>query len=170
MKLSVIKFTCETACRATEWKSESLFSERKPFPRRFGCEIMASLGSLKSTIFDREERKQCVSPHPLSFIHWFFPCSITYTCNCNCRQYQAHIRGLNAYDRHKKFINDYGITSLFLKSLLLCWNVKLLDYLVCLLVIVESNQWLFVTIFCFHVCWCNFNCLGFFFFGFMSGQ
>ncbi|XP_057457108.1 uncharacterized protein LOC130748039 isoform X2 [Lotus japonicus] len=41
---------------------------------------MASLGSLKSTIFDREERKQ---------------------------QYQAHIRGLNAYDRHKKFINDY---------------------------------------------------------------
>ncbi|KAF2293391.1 hypothetical protein GH714_001186 [Hevea brasiliensis] len=24
------------------------------------------------------------------------------------RQYQAHIRGLNAYDRHKKFLNDYG--------------------------------------------------------------
>ncbi|KAF2293351.1 hypothetical protein GH714_000964 [Hevea brasiliensis] len=23
------------------------------------------------------------------------------------RQYQAHIRGLNAYDRHKKFLNDY---------------------------------------------------------------
>ncbi|XP_052193281.1 uncharacterized protein LOC127801849 isoform X4 [Diospyros lotus] len=41
---------------------------------------MASLASLKSAIFDREERKQ---------------------------QYQAHIRGLNAYDRHKKFLNDY---------------------------------------------------------------
>ncbi|CAL5340557.1 unnamed protein product [Camellia sinensis] len=42
---------------------------------------MASFSSLKSAIFDREERKQ---------------------------QYQAHIRGLNAYDRHKKFLNDYG--------------------------------------------------------------
>ncbi|XP_054811816.1 uncharacterized protein LOC129313017 isoform X2 [Prosopis cineraria] len=42
---------------------------------------MASLGSLKSAIFEREERKQ---------------------------QYQAHIRGLNAYDRHKKFIKDYA--------------------------------------------------------------
>ncbi|KDP43478.1 hypothetical protein JCGZ_16765 [Jatropha curcas] len=41
---------------------------------------MASFGSLKSAIYDREERKQ---------------------------QYQAHIRGLNAYDRHKKFVNDY---------------------------------------------------------------
>ncbi|XP_068636604.1 uncharacterized protein [Aristolochia californica] len=41
---------------------------------------MASLGSLKSAIFEREERKQ---------------------------QYQAHIRGLNAYDRHKKFVKDY---------------------------------------------------------------
>ncbi|GAV67000.1 Fra10Ac1 domain-containing protein [Cephalotus follicularis] len=41
---------------------------------------MAFLGSVKSAIFDREERKQ---------------------------QYQAHIRGLNAYDRHKKFLNDY---------------------------------------------------------------
>ncbi|KAK7283891.1 hypothetical protein RIF29_13639 [Crotalaria pallida] len=42
--------------------------------------MASSLGSLKSAIFEREERKQ---------------------------QYQAHIRGLNAYDRHKKFINDY---------------------------------------------------------------
>ncbi|XP_052874076.1 uncharacterized protein LOC108467465 isoform X2 [Gossypium arboreum] len=41
---------------------------------------MASFRSLKSAIFDREERKQ---------------------------QYQSHIRGLNAYDRHKKFLNDY---------------------------------------------------------------
>ncbi|XP_058744145.1 uncharacterized protein LOC131616737 [Vicia villosa] len=41
---------------------------------------MTSFGSLKSAIFDKEERKQ---------------------------QYQAHIRGLNAYDRHKKFIKDY---------------------------------------------------------------
>ncbi|XP_021645493.2 uncharacterized protein LOC110639029 isoform X2 [Hevea brasiliensis] len=41
---------------------------------------MASFGSLKSAIYDREERKQ---------------------------QYQAYIRGLNAYDRHKKFLNDY---------------------------------------------------------------
>ncbi|KAK6240223.1 hypothetical protein QUC31_005692 [Theobroma cacao] len=41
---------------------------------------MASFRSLKSAIFDREEKKQ---------------------------QYQAHIRGLNAYDRHKKFLNDY---------------------------------------------------------------
>ncbi|KAI4333132.1 hypothetical protein L6164_017975 [Bauhinia variegata] len=41
---------------------------------------MASFASVKSSIFNREERKQ---------------------------QYQAHIRGLNAYDRHKKFLNDY---------------------------------------------------------------
>ncbi|KAG6789506.1 hypothetical protein POTOM_005606 [Populus tomentosa] len=41
---------------------------------------MASFGSLKSAVFYREERKQ---------------------------QYQSHIRGLNAYDRHKKFLNDY---------------------------------------------------------------
>ncbi|KAJ4829990.1 hypothetical protein Tsubulata_024738 [Turnera subulata] len=41
---------------------------------------MTSFGSLKSAIFDREERKQ---------------------------QYQSHIRGLNAYDRHKKFLKDY---------------------------------------------------------------
>ncbi|XP_050121319.1 uncharacterized protein LOC126598947 isoform X3 [Malus sylvestris] len=41
---------------------------------------MASFGSLKYAIFDREERKQ---------------------------QYQAHILGLNAYDRHKKFVKDY---------------------------------------------------------------
>ncbi|KAG5539059.1 hypothetical protein RHGRI_019573 [Rhododendron griersonianum] len=42
---------------------------------------MASFASLKSAIFDKEARKQ---------------------------QYQAHIRGLNAYDRHKKFVNDYA--------------------------------------------------------------
>ncbi|XP_048541917.1 protein FRA10AC1 isoform X2 [Triticum urartu] len=41
---------------------------------------MASLGRLKSAIFDREERRM---------------------------QYQSHIRGLNAYDRHKKFMKDY---------------------------------------------------------------
>ncbi|PRQ54657.1 putative folate-sensitive fragile site protein Fra10Ac1 [Rosa chinensis] len=41
---------------------------------------MASFASLKSAIFDREERKQ---------------------------QYQDHIRGLNAYERHKKFVKDY---------------------------------------------------------------
>ncbi|RLM69805.1 hypothetical protein C2845_PM17G13900 [Panicum miliaceum] len=41
---------------------------------------MASLGRLKSAIFDREERKM---------------------------QYQSHIRGLNAYNRHKKFMKDY---------------------------------------------------------------
>ncbi|KAK4381047.1 protein FRA10AC1 [Sesamum angolense] len=42
--------------------------------------MMGSFGSLKQAIFDREARKQ---------------------------QYQDHIRGLNAYDRHKKFLNDY---------------------------------------------------------------
>lgn len=41
---------------------------------------MASFASLKSAIYDREERKQ---------------------------HYQAHIKGLNAYERHKKFLNDY---------------------------------------------------------------
>ncbi|XP_060198948.1 uncharacterized protein LOC132627564 [Lycium barbarum] len=41
---------------------------------------MASFGSLKQAIFDRQTRKQ---------------------------QYQDHIRGLNAYDRHKKFVKDY---------------------------------------------------------------
>ncbi|KAM7512332.1 hypothetical protein LguiB_011207 [Lonicera macranthoides] len=41
---------------------------------------MTSFGSLKSTIFDRQEKKQ---------------------------HYQAYILGLNAYDRHKKFLNDY---------------------------------------------------------------
>lgn len=42
--------------------------------------IMTSFGSLKQAIFDRQARKQ---------------------------QYQDHILGLNAYDRHKKFLNDY---------------------------------------------------------------
>ncbi|KAK9683003.1 hypothetical protein RND81_10G111800 [Saponaria officinalis] len=41
---------------------------------------MASLASLKSEIFDREDRK---------------------------RHYQAHIRGLNALDRHHQFVHDY---------------------------------------------------------------
>ncbi|VVB01099.1 unnamed protein product [Arabis nemorensis] len=41
---------------------------------------MASSATIRSEIYDREERKQ---------------------------QYQAHIRGLNAYDRHKKFLKDY---------------------------------------------------------------
>uniref|UniRef100_A0A453QD41 Uncharacterized protein n=2 Tax=Aegilops tauschii subsp. strangulata TaxID=200361 RepID=A0A453QD41_AEGTS len=49
--------------------------------RRSGREsAMASLGRLKSAIFDREERRM---------------------------QYQSHIRGLNTYDRHKKFMKDY---------------------------------------------------------------
>ncbi|XP_052135336.1 uncharacterized protein LOC127753928 isoform X1 [Oryza glaberrima] len=42
--------------------------------------MASSLGRLKSSIFDKEERKM---------------------------QYQSHIRGLNAYDRHKKFMKDY---------------------------------------------------------------
>ncbi|KAI5681112.1 hypothetical protein M9H77_02339 [Catharanthus roseus] len=42
---------------------------------------MAAFGSLKQRIFDKEARKQ---------------------------QYQAYVRGLNAYDRHKKFLNDYA--------------------------------------------------------------
>ncbi|CAL9068784.1 unnamed protein product [Musa banksii] len=41
---------------------------------------MASLRSLKSSIYDREEKKM---------------------------QYQSQIRGLNAYDRHNKFMKDY---------------------------------------------------------------
>ncbi|KAL4563511.1 hypothetical protein LXL04_027554 [Taraxacum kok-saghyz] len=41
---------------------------------------MASFGTMRSEIFDKEEKKQ---------------------------QYQAHILGLNAYDRHKKFLKDY---------------------------------------------------------------
>ncbi|KAI3835645.1 hypothetical protein MKX03_015248 [Papaver bracteatum] len=41
---------------------------------------MASFGSLRSAVFDKEERKQ---------------------------QYQSDIRGLNAFDRHKKFLKDY---------------------------------------------------------------
>ncbi|XP_051123893.1 uncharacterized protein LOC127246504 [Andrographis paniculata] len=41
---------------------------------------MASFGSLKQSIFDKEARKQ---------------------------QYQDYVRGLNAFDRHKKFLNDY---------------------------------------------------------------
>ncbi|PON40746.1 Folate-sensitive fragile site protein Fra10Ac [Trema orientale] len=47
---------------------------------RVGATMASSFASLRSAIFDREEKKQ---------------------------QYQAHIRGLNAYDRHKKFIKDY---------------------------------------------------------------
>ncbi|KAL4198370.1 hypothetical protein AMTRI_Chr03g45500 [Amborella trichopoda] len=43
---------------------------------------MASFGSVKAAIFEKEERKQ---------------------------QYQNHIRGLNAYDRHKKFVEDYAL-------------------------------------------------------------
>ncbi|KAL6557537.1 hypothetical protein OROMI_017887 [Orobanche minor] len=41
---------------------------------------MASFGSIKQAIFNKEAKKQ---------------------------QYQDHIRGLNSYDRHKKFLNDY---------------------------------------------------------------
>ncbi|KAL6565666.1 hypothetical protein OROHE_004721 [Orobanche hederae] len=41
---------------------------------------MASFGSIKQAIFNEEAKKQ---------------------------QYQDHIRGLNSYDRHKKFLNDY---------------------------------------------------------------
>ncbi|CAA7045369.1 unnamed protein product [Microthlaspi erraticum] len=41
---------------------------------------MTSSATIRSEIYDREERKQ---------------------------QYQAHIRGLNAYERHKKFLKDY---------------------------------------------------------------
>ncbi|CAN8232036.1 unnamed protein product [Cochlearia groenlandica] len=41
---------------------------------------MASSAITRSEIYDREERKQ---------------------------QYQAHIRGLNAYERHNKFLKDY---------------------------------------------------------------
>ncbi|XP_073525592.1 protein FRA10AC1-like [Phyllobates terribilis] len=41
---------------------------------------MASFRSIKSEVYDREARKQ---------------------------QYQSYIRGLNAYDRHKKFVRDY---------------------------------------------------------------
>ncbi|XP_047942238.1 protein FRA10AC1 isoform X2 [Salvia hispanica] len=41
---------------------------------------MASFGSIKQAIFEKQARKQ---------------------------QYQDHIRGLNAFDRHKKFLNDY---------------------------------------------------------------
>ncbi|EFH46524.1 predicted protein [Arabidopsis lyrata subsp. lyrata] len=41
---------------------------------------MTSSAAIRSDIYDREERKQ---------------------------QYQAHIRGLNAYERHKKFLKDY---------------------------------------------------------------
>ncbi|CAH1440457.1 unnamed protein product [Lactuca virosa] len=49
---------------------------------RVRCENlkMASFGSIRCDIFDKEEKKQ---------------------------QYQAHILGLNAYDRHKKFLKDY---------------------------------------------------------------
>ncbi|XP_047336681.1 protein FRA10AC1 isoform X2 [Impatiens glandulifera] len=42
--------------------------------------MAASFGATRAEIFDREARKQ---------------------------QYQAHVQGLNAYDRHKKFLNDY---------------------------------------------------------------
>uniref|UniRef100_A0A453QCT3 Uncharacterized protein n=1 Tax=Aegilops tauschii subsp. strangulata TaxID=200361 RepID=A0A453QCT3_AEGTS len=36
---------------------------------------------------------------------WFIGCS---GCGFDeCRQYQSHIRGLNTYDRHKKFMKDY---------------------------------------------------------------
>ncbi|KAJ6692099.1 hypothetical protein OIU79_013955 [Salix purpurea] len=41
----------------------------------------ASFGSLKSAILEREERKQ---------------------------KHQSHIRGLNAFDRHNKSLNEYG--------------------------------------------------------------
>ncbi|CAN1316788.1 hypothetical protein LINPERPRIM_LOCUS30198 [Linum perenne] len=50
---------------------------------------MTSFASLKTAIFDREARKQ---------------------------QYQAHVRGLNAYDRHNKFVNDYGNVSPYLPN------------------------------------------------------
>ncbi|XWS77413.1 hypothetical protein CRYUN_Cryun01aG0259400 [Craigia yunnanensis] len=55
---------------------------------------MASLLSLKSAIFDREEKKE------FRLLSTLYPILLLL-------HYQAHIRGLNAYDRHKKFLNDY---------------------------------------------------------------
>ncbi|KAE8727465.1 hypothetical protein F3Y22_tig00005459pilonHSYRG00118 [Hibiscus syriacus] len=62
---------------------------------------MASFGSLKFAIFDREEKKQ-----------FRLLVSSKFSILIIVTQYQAHIRGLNAYDRHKKFLNDYGRVSL----------------------------------------------------------
>ncbi|KAK8937902.1 hypothetical protein KSP40_PGU014684 [Platanthera guangdongensis] len=62
---------------------------------------MAMLGSLKSAVFDREARKM---------------------------QYRSHIRGLNAYDRHKKFMNDYGMLFHFLLLAVQC--IKVLHVLI----------------------------------------
>ncbi|XP_057999094.1 uncharacterized protein LOC110654202 [Hevea brasiliensis] len=60
-------------------EGESSNSFKSKTNRVAGVKV-ASFGYLKSAVYDREERKQ---------------------------KYQAHIRGLNAYDRHKKFLNDF---------------------------------------------------------------
>lgn len=85
--------------------------------------MASGLGSLKSAIFDRQARKQCVTVSSLIlhscilylifiFIHVFL--FSNWLSVFLSRQYQSYILGLNAYDRHKKFINDYGLSPLFL--------------------------------------------------------
>ena len=77
--------------------------------------MASSFASLKSAIFDREEKKQYVQSSlssnflilSIKFDSLFFFSSLL-NFGFWFRQYQAHIRGLNAYERHKKFIKDYG--------------------------------------------------------------
>ncbi|KAG6411431.1 hypothetical protein SASPL_129513 [Salvia splendens] len=61
---------------------------------------MASFGSIKQEIFDKQARKQ---------------------------QYQDNIRGLNAFDRHKKFLNDYGHHFILWLQLLIMEKRNLLE-------------------------------------------
>lgn len=70
---------------------------------------LSALSSPKSSIEKREsstfQLHLCSSSFKqLWVIQWMFNNLILIVC----RQYQAQIRGLNAHDRHKKFLKDYG--------------------------------------------------------------
>ena len=52
---------------------------------------------LSSSLIHSVDRNECASLSMKCLFFFFY------------RQYQSYIRGLNAYERHKKFVRDYGI-------------------------------------------------------------
>ncbi|CAN6696948.1 unnamed protein product [Malus baccata var. baccata] len=68
---------------------------------------MASFGSLKSAIFEEKRENSSFLPSFVTFSVQFFNLISFFFFWEIFRQYQAHLLGLNAYDRHKKFVKDY---------------------------------------------------------------
>lgn len=73
-------------------------------------ELMASFGSIKQSIFNKQARKQYGELSFFFFLIYVYLREFRIRSHdlWTNRQYQDHIRGLNAFDRHKKFLDDYG--------------------------------------------------------------